>query len=309
MRKRTLLWIASACSVALLIGTATVSARTQEAPAAEEEVTSPCAGIARGALPGTLSAVPRYGSSYILVVPERHAETVTGANSPALRGLRIGIHAGTAAAQVAGALGLTNLQEYPWDESSPYKPLQDANAGAIDAAILWGPLAGYGVLELGIAEQVSLYTLDRPRPAPASLLTTATPNDCSSAILDELSVAGALPAELLVSVNIRTMLKERAPEFSLAEAEKGGLAYAEFCSQCHGPSAVADPKGLAPVDLRVSVRRFSYPGFHYIVLNGRPTRSMPPLRGTVTDEQIGRIYLYLKARSEKLLNATQEEAP
>jgi mono/diheme cytochrome c family protein len=299
------LLIASACSVALLTGTTTVSARTQEAPAAEEE-SSPCAGIASGALAGTLSAVPRYGSSYILVVPERHAATVTGPASPELRGLRIGIHAGTAAAQVARALGLTNLQEYSWDESSPFKPLQDVNAGTTDAAILWGPLAGFGVLELGIAEQVSLYTLDRPRPAPASLLTTATPNDCSSAILDELSVAGALPAELLVSVDIRSMLKERAPEFSLAEAENGGLAYAEFCSQCHGPSAVADPKGLAPVDLRVSVRRFSYPGFHYIVLNGRPTRSMPPLRGTVTNEQIGRIYLYLKARSEKLLNEAQE---
>jgi mono/diheme cytochrome c family protein len=66
---------------------------------------------------------------------------------------------------------------------------------------------------------------------------------------------------------------------------------------------VADPKGLAPVDLRLSIAWSSFPGFSYVLLNGRPERSMPPLRGTITDDQIAQIYQYLKARSLKLLPA------
>jgi mono/diheme cytochrome c family protein len=34
---------------------------------------------------------------------------------------------------------------------------------------------------------------------------------------------------------------------------------------------------------------------------GRPEKGMPPLRGTVTEDQIARIYQYLKARSNSLL--------
>ena len=112
-----------------------------------------------------------------------------------------------------------------------------------------------------------------------------------------------LPAELLVPVDFRSLLTRTAPAFDLAQAREGGPLYNQACSKCHGPDAVADPKGLAPVDLRISIGRFSYPGFHFIILNGRPDRSMPPLRGTVTDEQIGLIYQYLKARTENMLPA------
>jgi mono/diheme cytochrome c family protein len=110
-----------------------------------------------------------------------------------------------------------------------------------------------------------------------------------------------LPAELLVPVNIRTLLTRRAPAFSLAAAREGGPLFNQSCSKCHGPDAVADPHGLAPVDLRISTPRFTYPGFLYIILNGRPDRSMPPLRGTVTEDQIALIYQYLRARSQRLL--------
>ena len=110
-----------------------------------------------------------------------------------------------------------------------------------------------------------------------------------------------LPAELLVPVDIRALLTRQAPRFSLEAARAGQPLFNQVCSKCHGANAVADPKGLAPVDLRTSVPRFTYPGFLYIILNGRPEKGMPPLRGTVTEEQVAVIYQYLKARSNSLL--------
>src|SRR6202022_869919 len=96
---------------------------------------------------------------------------------------------------------------------------------------------------------------------------------CAAAIADDLDADGVLPAELLVPVNIRTLLSRRAPAFSLAAAREGGPVFNLSCSKCHGPDAVADPHGLAPVDLRISTPRFTYPGFLYIILNGRPDKS------------------------------------
>jgi mono/diheme cytochrome c family protein len=152
-----------------------------------------------------------------------------------------------------------------------------------------------------------VFAVDRPRDAPAALHapgtagTSRTPDACAAAIADDLDANGVLPGELLVPVNIRTLLTRRAPAFSLAAAREGGPLFNQSCSKCHGPDAVADPHGLAPVDLRISTPRFTYPGFLYIILNGRPDKSMPPLRGTVTEDQIALIYQYLKARSLKLL--------
>ena len=50
--------------------------------------------------------------------------------------------------------------------------------------------------------------------------------------------------------------------------------------------------------------RFTYPGFLFIIVNGRPEKSMPPLRGTVSEAQVSLIYQYLKARTQKLLLPT-----
>jgi quinohemoprotein ethanol dehydrogenase len=121
-----------------------------------------------------------------------------------------------------------------------------------------------------------------------------------------LDVSGVLPAELLVPVEIRPLLTMQAPAFSVAEAQQGEAVFNQVCARCHGVDAVADPHGLAPVDLRLSIRRFSYPGFTYIVRNGRPQRSMPPFRGTVSNEQIELLYQYLKARSNHVLTSAND---
>ena len=252
-------------------------------------------------------------------MPQRLGDQVPNPGAPGLKTIEVGIHGGTAGVDIARALGLTRLREYSLDLAAAARPLQDVKDQKLDAAIVWAPLAGLALIELGLDDQVAVFAVDRPREAPAALHAPApsgTPgiagipgipgipgiiDPCAAAIADDLDADGVLPAELLVPVNIRPLLSRRAPAFSLTEAREGGPLFNQSCSKCHGPDAVADPHGLAPVDLRISTPRFTYPGFLYIILNGRPEKSMPPLRGTVTQDQIALIYQYLKARSQKLL--------
>jgi len=282
------------------------AAEPQEAAAEEAPAENLCAGVAQSdRLRNVLAAVPRYGSTYVLVVPTRLAETVPNATAPAVKGLRVGVQADSAAGAVARTLGITNIEEYPFRDASPSQLLQDVRDEKLDAAVLWAPLAGLGILDLGLDGLVSVFTVDKPHPAPAGLQATAGSEPCSTSIAEELDISGVLPAELLVSVEIRDLLDRRPPKVDLAHAREGGELFNATCARCHGADAIADPHGLAPVDLRLSVRRFSFPGFNYIVLNGRPSKSMPPFRGTVTDDQIALIYQYLKARSNNVLPASQ----
>jgi mono/diheme cytochrome c family protein len=256
-------------------------------------------------LAGVLSQVPKYGLSYVLVVPQRLAEQVPNPDAPGLKTIEVGIHGGTGAIDVARTLGLTRVREYALDVGAAAQPLQDVKDQKLDAAIVWAPLAGLALIELELDDQVAVFTVDRPRDGPAALHPPAAPgpmDPCAAAVADDLDSNGVLPAELLIPVDIRSLLSRRAPAFSLAAAREGGRLFNQACSKCHGPDAVADPHGLAPVDLRISTPRFTYPGFLYIILSGRPDKSMPPLRGTVTEDQIVLIYQYLRARSQKLLS-------
>lgn len=275
-----------------------------QAEAAQEsaEEASPCQGVDAGQVSGILSAVPRYGSTYVLVVPERLAESVPTATAPGVKNLQTGVQSGTPAVAVAQAIGITKIKEYP----SSAQILEDVRDGNIDAAILWAPQAGLGVINLGLDGHVALFTVDKPHAAPEAVKAVEHP--CATAIADELDISGVLPAELLATVEIRDLLAEKGPAFDLAQAHEGEALFNQTCARCHGADAVADPHGLAPVDLRISIRRFSYPGFHYIVLNGRPSKSMPAFRGTVSDSQIPLIYQYLKARSNKILSAPAASA-
>jgi hypothetical protein len=58
------------------------------------------------------------------------------------------------------------------------------------------------------------------------------------------------------------------------------------------------------VNLLMSIRRFQFIGFKYIVMNGRQQKGMPPLRGAVSEDQIALIFQYLLARSKNELTAS-----
>jgi hypothetical protein len=274
---------------------------------AQASQASPCKGelAAPDALRQTLRRVPKYQRTYVLVVGPNAQANVTSPTSPALPNLAIEIDDEPSSVAIAEDLHLTNVRRVPLTEQSPAQALIDLGAGKTDAAILWGPLAGVGLLDLSLDDKVSVFSVDRPKdaPAPFNAEPQTQPDACAAAATDLLDSFGVLPAELLVPVNIRSLLNTPTPVFSMDNARLGGIAFQQICSRCHGPNAVWD-KTLAPVNLLFSIRRFQYIGFKYIVMNGRPTKGMPPLRGTVSEEQIALIFQYLQARSKNLITVT-----
>lgn len=307
----------SACAVAVFLALpglkrANLKAEAKALPAgsmqdAQASQASPCKGelAAPDALRQTLRRVPKYQRTYVLVVGPNAQANVTSPTSPALPNLAIEIDDEPSSVAIAEDLHLTNVRRVPLTEQSPAQALIDLGAGKTDAAILWGPLAGVGLLDLSLDDKVSVFSVDRPKdaPAPFNAEPQTQPDACAAAATDLLDSFGVLPAELLVPVNIRSLLNTPTPVFSMDNARLGGIAFQQICSRCHGPNAVWD-KTLAPVNLLFSIRRFQYIGFKYIVMNGRPTKGMPPLRGTVSEEQIALIFQYLQARSKNLITVT-----
>jgi cytochrome c553 len=255
----------------------------------------------------SLRRVPKYQRTYVLVVGGSARDKITTPASPGLAEFSVEINDQPSAIAIAADLHLTNVHRVPMTEQSPIQPLVDLAAGKTDAAILWGPLAGIGLIDLGLEDKVAVFSVDRPKapPGPFNVQQETQPDACAAAIADDLDSFGVLPAELLVPVNMRSLLDTPTPVFSMQGARQGEQAFQQICARCHGQHAVADYT-LAPVDLLHSIRRFQFIGFKYIVLNGRPQKGMPPLRGTVSEEQIALIFQYLQARSKHELTASSE---
>jgi hypothetical protein len=297
------------------------SGATAQASTAQQAENTPAAQDAQGpqpasckgvladsrALKRTVLRVPKYQRTYVLVVAGAAKDKITSATSPGLTDLSVEINDDPAANAVAQDLHLTNVHKVPMSEQAPAQPLADLAAGKTDAAIVWGPLAGAAIIDLGLDDKVAIFSTDRPQTAPSMFSDhpETQPDACAAAVADDLDSFGVLPAELLVPVNLRSMLNTPTPVFSMQGAHQGEEAFQQICARCHGQHAVADYT-LAPVDLLASIRRFQFIGFKYIVLNGRPQKGMPPLRGTVSEDQIALIFQYLQARSKHELTASSK---
>ncbi len=93
---------------------------------------------------------PYYRTSYALVAkPGSGLEDVTSLEDPRLKGKHIGIIAGTPPATYMAVNGLmVDAKPYPLMidtriDSSAEAMINDLTSGAIDAGILWGPMAGF----------------------------------------------------------------------------------------------------------------------------------------------------------------------
>ncbi|HYI26879.1 MAG TPA: quinoprotein dehydrogenase-associated putative ABC transporter substrate-binding protein, partial [Bradyrhizobium sp.] len=93
---------------------------------------------------------PYYRTAYALVVkPGSGLDEVTTLQDARLKGKHIGVVAGTPPATSMSANGLMgDAKSYPLMidtrlESSAAAMINDLTAGTIDAAILWGPIAGF----------------------------------------------------------------------------------------------------------------------------------------------------------------------
>lgn len=93
---------------------------------------------------------PYYSTAYALVFkPATGLDGVTSLNDPRLKDKRIGVVAGTPPSNIMVANGLmSRAKPYPLVidtrvDSSAQDMIKDIEDGAIDAGVLWGPMAGY----------------------------------------------------------------------------------------------------------------------------------------------------------------------
>jgi mxaJ protein len=108
-------------------------------------------GIPKGFDP-VLWTKPYYRSTYALVYRTDRGLSIKSLDDPVLRSLRIGVQRGTPPHDLLAERGiLANVVSYTLfhdpqnqdPESRPTAPLQAVAAGTLDAAIVWGPWAGY----------------------------------------------------------------------------------------------------------------------------------------------------------------------
>jgi quinoprotein dehydrogenase-associated probable ABC transporter substrate-binding protein len=96
-----------------------------------------------------LSTNPYYRSSYVIVTRRVDGHEIDTIGDPRLAALRVGITAGTPPADLAARAGLmARARPYPLHvdtraEQPGRHMIEDLAAGQIDAALLWGPIAGY----------------------------------------------------------------------------------------------------------------------------------------------------------------------
>jgi mono/diheme cytochrome c family protein len=276
----------------------------QEAPPAADACQSLTGSLDQ--IAATLSTVPRYGSTYVLVLSAGAGADVTSLDAPALKTVEIAVHDGTAGAAIVQAKGL-KPRPYPLDRENLTKPIADLLGGSAKSAVLWAPLAALGIDRLDPAGTLRMVNVGGPEPPPAAFAAASAgaPDACAVNLAGLIEANGVVPAELLVPVDIRKLIGRPPPARDPEAARQGAALYARQCAQCQGPHVVAQTGALAPVDLLRSVRRFQFAGFEYIVLSGRPHNGMPPLRGTLSEPQIAAIYQYVRARSQGDLGPNQ----
>jgi quinoprotein dehydrogenase-associated probable ABC transporter substrate-binding protein len=117
------------------------------------------------------STNPYYRTAYALVVrPDSDLAGVDTLADPRIRDKRIGIVAGTPPATYVSVYGeMPKAKPYPLVvdtrvESSPQAMMKDLASGEIDAAVLWGPMAGYYATRVSPPMHVTLLMKERGGP-------------------------------------------------------------------------------------------------------------------------------------------------
>jgi quinoprotein dehydrogenase-associated probable ABC transporter substrate-binding protein len=111
-------------------------------------------GIVAGA-DMVLSTNPYYRSSYVIASRRRANLDIDSLRDPRLKGLRIGLIAGTPPADIIAGQGLmTRVRSYQLVVDSRFDQpgktmIDDLAKGEIDVAVLWGPIAGYYAKQRG----------------------------------------------------------------------------------------------------------------------------------------------------------------
>ena len=251
-----------------------------------------------------LAEVRSYSTTFLLVTREG-PDAATSLDSAALQHLEVGVHAGTAAEALVAAARVPRVRPYSVPGADAGALLSDVLSGKIGAAVLWAPLAGLSALERDPENRLGFRTVGGPQPPPSmsALRRARKRNARKRSRACSRPTASCPPSRRSRSPCGPCSTRGCRPADPVA-AEAGRAIFAARCARCHGEQVVAARDALAPVDLIRSVRRFTYPGFLYIVLNGRQQKGHPGFRGTLEEQEIAKVYQYVRARSRGDLDAT-----
>lgn len=123
-----------------------------------------------------LNTNPYYRSVYTLVYRRALGLDIERVANPVVRNLRIGVVETTPAVSLLQAYGHQNYQSYQLTtDTRAHQPARqavaDAAAGIVDAAIVWGPIAGYFAARQDV-EMTVVPLVDEPAPVQLDFYIT-----------------------------------------------------------------------------------------------------------------------------------------
>ncbi|HTW28216.1 MAG TPA: transporter substrate-binding domain-containing protein [Acetobacteraceae bacterium] len=269
--------------------------------------------------PKLIFSAPLMRIGYVLATPRSHPATTL----EALKGRRIAVQYSTTPHSVVGArddmTAVTVLE--------PDQAMQALAQGKVDAAFVWGPVAGYmnrtlfhdafaltpvsgpGMTwpvsvgfsrrDAALRDQVNA-AIPQLRPVIAALLAKyGFPVDASAASAS--AAPAASPVHLAAASGAAPAQSDAAPSPAAAAAPAvGGAAVGEghdlfngTCAHCHGVDAVTTERRI---NLRLLQHRYQArmdEVFFYTVTHGRPSKGMPNWSGVFSQADFTKILAYL----------------
>ncbi|GJD53223.1 hypothetical protein OPKNFCMD_5995 [Methylobacterium crusticola] len=191
---------------------------------------------------------PYYRSAYTLVSRRGELAGVTQLDDPRLKGRSIGVIAGTPPVNRMGEVGLVGTMRpyapYQFDPGRKHQTVSaeivaDVAAGTIDAAILWGPAAGWLARESAVPLDVVPLLREPDRPPLAYRIAMGVrhgENEWKRTLNTALRKRRAEIAQVLRDYAV-PLLDEEENRLLPAEAAPAGDAAGEA-----GPTRPADPR-------------------------------------------------------------------
>jgi len=267
---------------------------------------------------------PYYRSTYVFVYRQDKGFTLKTLDDPILKKIRIGVHilgedySNPPPVHELSKRGIVNNVvgfDTFYSSSNPPSTIIDAvAAGKIDAAIVWGPAAGYFVLH----QQIPLAIVpipSQPGDLPFAFDISMGVRKGDDALFERVQNAlerkradvTAILREYGVPLPGVSAQRSRASA-AAAPAPKSNAIYGSvyngwkwwhvYCYRCHGTNAVGTT--LAP-NLTDPYEKMALPEFLQIVKNGSSNGQMQAWDKLLDDKQIAQLYAYVRARADKVL--------
>ena len=234
---------------------------------------------------------------YALVVPKDRAVV----RLDDLRGMRVAVQfASPPQSLIAARDDITTVTVM-----SPEDGMQALAGGAADAAILWGPVAGY-VNHADQHDRWRVVPLDGPGMRWQATIgfarKQAALRDAVSGVLDRIApevpalaahygLPEGAPLTLAAAGSPALVLAADSP--SAAEVKEGKEIFNGTCAHCHGPDAVQSERRI---NLRLLQHRYGDKmdeEFMFTVTHGRPAKGMPNWSSVFTESDFKKILAFL----------------